>query len=169
MADLPGAVLFSCNYNRVRSPMAQALMRLTFGDRIYVESCGLKPSDDDVDPFVVAVMDELGADLSNFQPKTFGELIDGSFDLVISLTPEAHHRAVELTRAGPWTWNIGRLSTRPWSSDRARPCSTPTAQCAIPCMRASLSVSASHRRSADDRGIVTLKHGSPAPDRREPS
>jgi protein-tyrosine-phosphatase len=79
--------------------MAQALMRLTFGDRIYVESCGLKPGGDDADPFVVSVMDELGADLSSFQPKTFGELVDGSFDLVISLTPEAHHRAVELTRA----------------------------------------------------------------------
>jgi protein-tyrosine-phosphatase len=100
VADLPGAVLFSCNYNRVRSPMAQALMRLTFGDRIYVESCGLKPGGGEgVDPFVVAVMDELGADLSDFQPKTFGELMDGSFDLVVSLTPEAHHRAVELTRA----------------------------------------------------------------------
>ena len=98
-ADLPGAVLFACNHNRVRSPMAEALLKLMFGDRIYVDSCGLKhDEDDEPDPFVVAVMDELGADLSRHQSKTFDQLEDDSFDLVISLTPEAQHRAVELAR-----------------------------------------------------------------------
>ncbi len=95
--DAPGAVLFSCNYNRVRSPMAAALMRLTFGDRVFADSCGLKPSEG-IDPFVVVVMDELGADLARHHPKSFDGLEDDSFDLVISLTPEAHHRAVEMSR-----------------------------------------------------------------------
>ena len=96
---LPGAILFCCNHNRVRSPMAEGLVKLFFGDRIYVDSCGLKPDEDEQnDPFMVAVMDELGADLSRHRPKTFDMLEDDSFDLVISLTPEAQHRAVELTR-----------------------------------------------------------------------
>jgi len=97
--DLPGAVLFACNHNRVRSPMAEGLMKLMFGDRVYVDSCGLRPGEDDEpDPFAVAVMDELGADLSRHHAKTFADVEEGAFDLVISLTPQAQHRAVELAR-----------------------------------------------------------------------
>ena len=95
--ELPGAVLFACNFNRVRSPMAAALMRLIYGDRVFVDSCGLK-SVEEIDPFVVAVMDEVGADLSDHHGKRFEDLDDGSFDVVISLTPEAQHRAVEMAR-----------------------------------------------------------------------
>jgi protein-tyrosine-phosphatase len=106
----PGAVLFACNLNQVRSPMAEALLKQMVGDRVYVDSCGLKlpgvvhdeVSDEDiaagVDPFVHAVMAEFGCDLSSHRPKTFDELEDSSFDLVVSLTPEAQHRAVELAR-----------------------------------------------------------------------
>lgn len=100
----PGAVLFACNFNRVRSPMAEALLKRLVGDRVYVDSCGLKPQgagDDDVDgadPFAAEVMAELSCDLSNHRPKTFDDLEDDSFDLVISLTPEAQHRAVEMAR-----------------------------------------------------------------------
>ncbi len=98
-AELPGAVLFACNFNRVRSPMAEGLLKQMFGDRIYVDSAGVKHDEDDgPDPFVVAVMDEVGADLSKHRPKTFDDLEDDSFDVVISLTPEAQHRAVELAR-----------------------------------------------------------------------
>jgi protein-tyrosine-phosphatase len=97
--ELPGAVLFACNQNRVRSPMAESLMKLMFGDRVYVDSCGLRlDEEDEPDPFAVAVMDELGADLSRHRPKTFAQIEDDSFDLVVSLTPEAQHRAVELAR-----------------------------------------------------------------------
>jgi len=96
---LPGAVLFACNFNRVRSPMALALTRMTYADRIYLDSCGLRPDrSQDQDPFCVAVLDEVGADLRGHRPKSFDDLDDGSFDLVISLTPEAQHRAVELAR-----------------------------------------------------------------------
>lgn len=101
---LPGAVLFACNLNRVRSPMAEGLMRLLFGRAAHVDSCGLRilprsdPGAGHADPFAAAVMDELGLDLSGHRPKTFDELEDTSFDLVVSLTPEAHHRAGELAR-----------------------------------------------------------------------
>jgi protein-tyrosine-phosphatase len=104
----PGAVLFACNLNRVRSPMAEALLKRLVGDRIFVDSCGLRRpvSAEDVeegagsqiDPFAEAVMAEVGCDLSGHQAKTFEELQDASFDLVISLTPESQHRAVELAR-----------------------------------------------------------------------
>jgi protein-tyrosine-phosphatase len=96
----PGAVLFACSYNRVRSPMAEALLRKLAGGVIYVDSCGLKPGADDelVDPFVEIVMAEIGCDVERHRPKSFEELQDDSFDLIISLTPEAQHRAVELTR-----------------------------------------------------------------------
>ena len=103
MATPPGAVLFACNLNRVRSPMAAGLMRRLFGARVFTDSCGLHTgrggSDDGLpDPFVLAVMDEAGVDLTGHHPKNFDDLEDDSFDVVISLTPEAHHRAVELAR-----------------------------------------------------------------------
>lgn len=100
MGELPDAVLFTCNYNRVRSPMAEGLFKRFYGTRAFVDSCGLKPdpAGEGVDPFVVAVMDELGLDVSDHQPKTFAQLEDDSFDVVVSLTPEAQHRAVELSR-----------------------------------------------------------------------
>lgn len=90
--------------------MAEALLKRLVGDRVYVDSCGLKRSpkvyDEDADeeveagadPFVQEVMAELGCDLARHRPKIFGDLEDSSFDLVISLTPEAQHGAVEIAR-----------------------------------------------------------------------
>ena len=99
MERLPGAVLFACNLNRVRSPMAAGLMTRLFGTRVFVDSCGLRLDADTLaDPFAVAVMDELGVDLTGHRSKTFDELEDESFDTVVSLSPEAHHRAGELAR-----------------------------------------------------------------------
>ncbi len=95
--SLPGAVLFACTQNRVRSPLAAALLRLRHGREIFVDSCGLKPADE-VDTFSAVVADELGADLSHHRPKGFDALEDGSFDLIISLSPEAHHKALEFAR-----------------------------------------------------------------------
>ena len=105
--DIPGAVLFACNYNRVRSPMAEALFKLMLGRDVFVDSCGLQhaPAEADdsgdaiqADPFVGLVMAELGYEIIHHRTKTFDELEDASFDLVISLTPESQHRAVELAR-----------------------------------------------------------------------
>jgi protein-tyrosine-phosphatase len=95
--DLPGSVLFACTHNAIRSPMAEALMKYLHGARVYVDSVGVRPTE--VDPFAVAVLDEIGIDLSRHRPKHFDDLEDDYFDLVISLSPEAQHRAVELTRS----------------------------------------------------------------------
>ena len=96
-APLPGAVLFACNLNCVRSPMAAGLLMRMMGNRVFVDSCGLRAGVE-VDPFVVSIMDEIGVDLSRHRPKTFDDLEDASFDLVITLTPGAHHRALEFAR-----------------------------------------------------------------------
>jgi protein-tyrosine-phosphatase len=97
---LPGSVLFACNLNRVRSPMAEGLMKRLFGHRVFVDSCGLRPSPDEgVDPFAAAVMDEIGVDILGHRGKAFGDLDPRAFDMVISLSPEAHHHAVDLARA----------------------------------------------------------------------
>jgi protein-tyrosine-phosphatase len=76
--------------------MAAALLRRLHARRVFVDSVGVQAQP--VDPFAVAVMEEMGIDIARHQSKTFEELEDTSFDLVISLTPQAQHRAVELTR-----------------------------------------------------------------------
>ncbi|NBU28840.1 MAG: low molecular weight phosphatase family protein [Caulobacteraceae bacterium] len=97
---LPGAVLFACNFNKVRSPMAEALLKRAYGTAIFVDSCGLKAdaTDPGMDPFAAAVLEELGIETASHRPKTFDQLEDDSFDVVISLTAQAQHRAVELSR-----------------------------------------------------------------------
>ncbi len=94
--DLPNAVLFACTQNVIRSPMAAAIMKHFYGHKVYVASAGLKPGE--ADPFLTAVLDEIGIELGKHRPHTFAELEDSSFDLAISLSPEAHHWALELTR-----------------------------------------------------------------------
>ncbi len=96
MADLPGSVLFSCSQNAVRSPMAEGLMKHFYGNEVYVDSAGVHAKE--VDGFAVAVMDEIGIDITGHKEKTFDDLEDSSFDVVISLSPEAQHKAVEMTR-----------------------------------------------------------------------
>jgi protein-tyrosine-phosphatase len=95
----PQSVLFACAYNSVRSPMAESLLQQMFPQSLYVKSAGVKKAE--LDPFAVAVMAELGQDISSHKPTTFEELEDWeglNFDLIITLSPEAHHRALELTR-----------------------------------------------------------------------
>ena len=94
--ELPGSILFACTHNAIRSPMAEAVMKYLHGRRVYVDSVGVRPQP--LDPFVLAALDEIGIDLSRHRAKGFDDLEDDYFDLVISLSPEAQHRAVELTR-----------------------------------------------------------------------
>ena len=94
--DLPGAVLFACTMNSVRSPMAAAILRHLAGRRIYVESAGVRAGGPDA--FATAVMEEIGIDISQHTPHTLRGLHDTSFDLIVTLSPEAHHQALELTR-----------------------------------------------------------------------
>ena len=99
MAGAPGAVLFACGLNWIRSPMAAGLMRRLHGPRVYVDSCGVRADRDTLpDPFVSVVMDEVGIDMSGHAPKTFEDLDDQSFDVIVSLSPQAHHRAIEFAR-----------------------------------------------------------------------
>ncbi|MDP6475233.1 MAG: low molecular weight phosphatase family protein [Alphaproteobacteria bacterium] len=96
MVELPSSVLFACTWNSVRSPMAEGIMKNLVGTRMFVDSVGVRKGQPD--GFTIAVLDEIGVDLNNHRPKTFEELEDESFDLVISLSPEAQHKAVEMTR-----------------------------------------------------------------------
>src|SRR3954452_12781091 len=97
-AARPQAVLFACGMNSVRSPMAAALFKHFFG-RTYVGSAGVRKGE--LDLFAVAVMEELGLDIARHKPMTFEEMEEWegfNFDLIVTLSPEAHHRALELTR-----------------------------------------------------------------------
>ncbi|HLL26056.1 MAG TPA: arsenate reductase ArsC [Xanthobacteraceae bacterium] len=107
MADAAGArpqaVLFLCGHNQVRSPMAAALAKYLFGQSLYVASAGVLKGERD--PFVTTIMDEIGIDLSRHKPVTLDEIeeYEGlNFDLVVSLSPEAHHKALDLTRRLPF-------------------------------------------------------------------
>jgi protein-tyrosine-phosphatase len=95
-SDLPSAILFACTQNALRSPMAAALMRHYHGRNVWVQSVGVHKGQ--LDPFAVIVMDEIGIDISAHKPHSFEDLEDSFFDVVVSLSPEAQHHAVEMTR-----------------------------------------------------------------------
>lgn len=95
-ARRPQSVLFACNFNAVRSPMAEGLARQAFGRTAWFESAGLRAGE--LDAFAVAAMAEIGIDIGKHKPRTFDELEDASFDLIVSLSPHAHHRVLEFTR-----------------------------------------------------------------------
>lgn len=98
-SNRPQAVLFACGLNSIRSPMAAGLFRQLFGKNVYVGSAGVRKGE--VDPFVTTVMDEIGIDVGKHKPQTFEELDEWeglNFDLIVTLSPEAHHRALDLTR-----------------------------------------------------------------------
>ena len=95
----PQAVLFACGMNTVRSPMAAALLKQMLGNSLYVGSAGVRKGEHD--PFAIAAMEEIGIDIHAHRPMTFEELddLEGlNFDLIVTLAPEAHHKALELTR-----------------------------------------------------------------------
>ena len=94
--ELPGAVLFACTLNSVRSPIAAALMRHLYGRFVYIDSVGARPGE--LDPFAVEAMEEIGIEIGRHKPKSFEDLEDASFDLIVTLSPDAHHKAMELTR-----------------------------------------------------------------------
>ena len=98
-AGRPQSVLFACGLNSIRSPMAAALAQWLYGKSIYVGSAGVHKGE--IDPFAVKAMEEIGLDIAKHKPHTFEELDDWeglNFDLIVTLSPEAHHKALELTR-----------------------------------------------------------------------
>ena len=94
--SVPGAVLFVCTLNAIRSPMAASILRHLAGRRAYVASAGVRAGV--ADPMVPLVMEEIGIDLGRHRPKDLTDLADTSFDLVVTLSPEAHHTILDLTR-----------------------------------------------------------------------
>ena len=94
--QLPGSVLFCCDHNAVRSPMAEGIMKKLYGEKIFVDSVGVHAGRPD--PFIIETMLEIQVDISKHKPKSFEYLSGQSFDYVISLSPNAQHKAVDLTR-----------------------------------------------------------------------
>ncbi|MEM9870151.1 MAG: low molecular weight phosphatase family protein [Pseudomonadota bacterium] len=99
---LPSSVLFCCDHNAVRSPMAEGIMKKFYGTDTYVQSAGVK-NDLEIDGFSIAVCQELGVELSRHRSRSFDEMEDwgddlGSFDLVVALSPASQRRALDLTR-----------------------------------------------------------------------
>jgi protein-tyrosine-phosphatase len=102
LANFPQAVLFCCDHNAVRSPMAEAMMKKFYGQRAYVQSAGVI-NDMEVDGFSIAVCAELGVELSRHRSRSFEEMQTlgedlGQFDLIIALSPASQRAALELTK-----------------------------------------------------------------------
>lgn len=102
MPELPQSVLFCCDHNATRSPMAEGMMKKFYGRQTYVQSVGVK-SDLDIDGFSVAVCAELGVNLERHRSRSFHELQEwgddlGAFDLIVALSPASLRQAQELTR-----------------------------------------------------------------------
>jgi len=89
-------VLFACSENSVRSPMAAALAKRLYGQSSYIDSAGVRATT--VDGFVTSALDEVGIDIHQHHAKTLDDIDPSSFDLIVTLSPEAHHQALEVTR-----------------------------------------------------------------------
>jgi protein-tyrosine-phosphatase len=96
MNGIPASLLFACSENSVRSPMAEALAKRLYGQASYIDSVGVRASM--VDGMAAAALDELGIDVHRHHAKTFDDVDPSSFDLIVTLSPEAHHQALEFTR-----------------------------------------------------------------------
>ena len=98
---LPSSVLFCCDYNAVRSPMAEGILKKLHGNRIYVQSAGVR-NELEIDGFSIAVCQEIGVELSRHRVRSIDEMHDwgddlSSFELIVSLSPAAQRRAIEST------------------------------------------------------------------------
>lgn len=102
MSAQPTSVLFICTTNAVRSVMAEAMLKHLHGRRLRVASAGIRAGPPD--SFAVAVMEEMGLDISCHRARTVEEVGDNAYDLLITLSPEAQHRAMELTRE--WSCDV---------------------------------------------------------------
>lgn len=101
-SELPNSILFCCDHNSVRSPMAEGIMKKFYGKNTYVQSVGVM-NDQEIDGFAIAVCAEIGVELSRHQSRSFDQMEQwgddlSSFDLILSLSPASQRRALELTR-----------------------------------------------------------------------
>lgn len=100
--ELPQSVLFCCDHNAVRSPMAEGIMKKLYGTKCYIQSVGVK-NDLEIDGFSIAVCQEIGVELSRHQSRSFDQMEEwgddlSSFDLVLALSPASQRRALDLTQ-----------------------------------------------------------------------
>lgn len=100
---LPQSILFCCDHNAVRSPMAEGIAKKLYGASTYLQSAGLH-NDLEIDGFAIAVCDEIGVELHRHRSRSFedmGQYGDdlSSYDLIVALSPASHERARDLTRA----------------------------------------------------------------------
>ncbi|MEY8095857.1 low molecular weight phosphatase family protein [Falsihalocynthiibacter sp. S25ZX9] len=98
----PTSVLFCCDHNAVRSPMAEGIMKALYGTSIYIQSAGVK-NDLEIDGFAIAVCKEIGVELSRHRSRSFDEMQEwgddlSSYDLVVALSPASQRRVLDLTR-----------------------------------------------------------------------
>ncbi len=99
---LPSSVLFCCDYNAVRSPMAEGLMKKFYGQDVYVQSAGVR-NDLEIDGFAISVCQELGVELSRHRVRSFAEMeawgddLSG-FDLIVAMSPASQRQTLEMTR-----------------------------------------------------------------------
>lgn len=99
---IPASILFCCDHNAIRSPMAEGMMKKFYGRAAYVQSAGVK-NDLEIDGFAVAVCEEIGVKLSDHRSRSFEEMQDwgddlGGFDLIVALSPASQRLALEMTR-----------------------------------------------------------------------
>ncbi|MEE9427868.1 MAG: low molecular weight phosphatase family protein [Paracoccaceae bacterium] len=101
-APLPSSVLFCCDHNAVRSPMAEGLMKKYYGQATYIQSAGVH-NDLEIDGFAIAVCEELDIELSRHRSRSFEEMQQwgddlSGFDLIVALSPASQRQALEFTR-----------------------------------------------------------------------
>ena len=102
MEALPQSILFCCDHNAVRSPMAEGIMKQLFGTDAYVQSVGVV-NDLEIDGFAISVCEEIGVELSRHRSRSFEELEEmgealSGFDLIVALSPASQRAALDLTR-----------------------------------------------------------------------
>ncbi|MDF3606247.1 low molecular weight phosphatase family protein [Paracoccus sp. DMF-8] len=100
--SIPHSILFCCDHNAIRSPMAEGMMKQFYGRAAYVQSAGVK-NDMEIDGFAIAVCQEVGIELSQHRSRSFEEMQAwgddlGGFDLIVALSPASQRQALELTR-----------------------------------------------------------------------
>ncbi|PKQ07458.1 MAG: low molecular weight phosphatase family protein [Alphaproteobacteria bacterium HGW-Alphaproteobacteria-11] len=120
--SLPASVHFACNLNSIRSTMAEAILKKLHGNRIFVDSAGVRPAEEP-DPFTAEVLREDGMAPPAGAPKGFDDLEETSFDLIVALTPEARDKAEELTRTSATDvefWAIDDPLASPTGGNRDR-------------------------------------------------
>ena len=99
---MPGSVLFCCDHNAIRSPIAEGLAKLYYGKKIFIQSAGIL-NEVEIDGFAIAVCAEIDVILERHQSRSFDEMEKwgddiSSFDLIVALSPAAQRAALEYTR-----------------------------------------------------------------------